>query len=1120
MKSKKLLVLGIGTIISMTLVGCGGGGGQSPASSAATSGAESSSISHTSHSSESSPEVTSEVSDTSSAHKAEYYTGHGAPNDAIGEDGDIYVDLDSNTTYYKENGKWVSNAPKRYSGEGEPDPTLGKNGDTYIDTITEKEYVKVNGSWVLDGVYYKVSFSVGEGSLPAGIYEIPDQYVKAGSWAHAPNFEPILEGSTFLGWYDGYKLYDFNQPVYGDLILVAKFEVKEEYKVVFYADPNGGSGSVTTYNSYAGAYVYPTIPTRDGYDFIGWFIDGDQDQPFTGTVTTDLNGKTIKALWAKANFNFYFTLDSENHEITITGLVDVDTVVVNIPDTIEGYPVVAGSPTAFNSRISIKQVNVGKNVRELPGKAMAGCRAITNITVDSANQYLMSDNGILYNKQKTILYYIPPKNCTRFTCPSTLKKIAPYACYNHVDEGVADVTFNEGLEEIGEKAFYRNTGITQLIFPSTLKVIGDHAFFGDVDETPQGTLQKAVLNEGLIEIGDSAFACQYLKDTFTIPTTVKIIKEWAFCMNTAITGLVLPSGLEEIHGNSFGECTGLQNISFENNSKVGTNFVIDNDILLTADRTKVVMVPTEWGVPNNGNLIIPEGVTEIGDYACYFLKYAGDAIEFPSTLEVIGHDAFRFLMAYSSITLPDSVKRIEESAFEDAGLSSINLGKVEYIGKYAFFENSLSSLLIPSTLKVIDEHAFSSNRISNLEFEEGIEEIKSVAFTSNRLTEIYFPNSLKKIGYQAFASNSSLELAVLGSGLEELGGCVFEGASAAFEVTIRASADGLVEENGAIYTKDYEKLLLVPTSKKTSFTIHAGCKEIGDYAFYRVPLLSLTIPDSVTKIGDYAFGFAFNSKEKPAINIPGSVKTIGEGAFYFAYNGSVQFNEGLEEIGEGAFYLSDIDQDMVFPDSLKIIHDFAFYTVGTIRSVTFGSNLEEIGEGAFMLNRVSSTNIAGKVTLPASLKKLGYQAFAGQTYIEEFAVEAGNTILSTKDGVLFNSDQTKLIAYPGSKNSTEYIMPDTVKIIDSRAMESTKLTSLTLSANLERIEEYGLKDITNVLNLSIPASVKYVGERAFENFRGTLVFNCTRTYAITHFAKGYDSSIKLSATVVYIGDNQ
>ena len=136
---------------------------------------------------------------------------------------------------------------------------------------------------------------------------------------------------------------------------------------------------------------------------------------------------------------------------------------------------------------------------------------------------------------------------------------------------------------------------------------------------------------------------------------------------------------------------------------------------------------------------------------------------------------------------------------------------------------------------------------------------------------------------------------------------------------------------------------------------------IGQNAFQKKDVVSVTIPDSVTYIGYGAFDLC--SKLKSVV-IGKSVETISECAFRYC--------ESLEKI--------------VIPDSVKIIKESAFYECENLTSVDFGNSLEEIGNEAFRL--CSSLT---SVVIPDSVKDIHFGAFSACERLTDFTI--GKSVL-------------------------------------------------------------------------------------------------------------------------------
>lgn len=123
---------------------------------------------------------------------------------------------------------------------------------------------------------------------------------------------------------------------------------------------------------------------------------------------------------------------------------------------------------------------------------------------------------------------------------------------------------------------------------------------------------------------------------------------------------------------------------------------------------------------------------------------------------------------------------------------------------------------------------------------------------------------------------------------------------------------------------------------------------IGNNAFEQMLLESVIIPDSVTSIGDYAFG---SNGQLSSLKIGSNVSTIGNFAFHLGSLEEVILSEGLVTIGDFAFLENPLSS-IVFPDSLTSIGMFAFASNSNLESITIGDNAT-IGEGAFSANTIA-----------------------------------------------------------------------------------------------------------------------------------------------------------------------
>ena len=216
-------------------------------------------------------------------------------------------------------------------------------------------------------------------------------------------------------------------------------------------------------------------------------------------------------------------------------------------------------------------------------------------------------------------------------------------------------------------------------------------------------------------------------------------------------------------------------------------------------------------------------------------------------------------------------------------------------------------------------------------------------------------------------------------------------------VSLSACSDGFKVNTGMLieYTGENSEVILPDNvtsigrqvfSKRTditSITIPEGVLSIGDYAFHNVGLTSITIPDSVTSIGYRAFE---DSRRLTNITIGNGLTSIGDGVFNNCIS-LVEINVGVDNFAyssiDGVMFdklQSEVIQypqgnpatSYTIPNSVVSIGNMAFKGASQLVSITFSENLTSIGNYSF-----SGCVGLTEVVIPNSVKSVGTNAFSG-----------------------------------------------------------------------------------------------------------------------------------------------
>lgn len=542
--------------------------------------------------------------------------------------------------------------------------------------------------------------------------------------------------------------------------------------------------------------------------------------------------------------NIQYALVPGKREVMVVGSTGNLTNLI-IPGTVTymgvSFDVTSIGPSAFLNNTNLRQVAIGEGVKTIGDEAFRGCTRITGMTLPSTLEEI--GTGALYGLTNLTTLYCnattPPtvsratfntattNNCTLYVpygSVSTYKAKSYWKNFTiagvstvdglryrftengetltaeviegdyssltsvtipswvlldnkvYVVKGIGDNAFNgyTGLTtvniggtvtRIGASAFSGCTGLTRLTIPESVATIGNSAFRGCTGLTNVTINSGDIEGEGLESIGASAFRECYSLTSVNIPSTVTSIGRYAFqdctsltsvicdvetplsitddvfsCYNTAT--LYVPGESETAYredavwgqfSNILASTATIDGIKYSFNHTTGEATVIQSDY--------------------SGDINIPETVTcdgvtfqvtEIGQHAFALLPIT--SVSLPSTLKVIGWDAFRYCSGLTDVTIPSSVTMIRSGAFANcSGLTDITIPSgVWSIGEYAF--------LCCTGLKSVTILDGCTN-LSNCSFID----IYAGAFQAcTSLTTVSLPASVGSIGMSAFAECTNL----------------------------------------------------------------------------------------------------------------------------------------------------------------------------------------------------------------------------------------------------------------------------------------------------------------------------------------------------------------------------
>ena len=510
-----------------------------------------------------------------------------------------------------------------------------------------------------------------------------------------------------------------------------------------------------------------------------------------------------------------------------------------------------------------------------------------------------------------------------------LDKIPSEAFWNRVN--LVSVTIPEGVKVIGDGAFSSSWNLESVAIPDGVTYIGSEAFRGS-------KLTSITIPNSVMDIGMGAFCdCQYLtnfsgkfatdngdaivvndkfiafapkssKSSYTIPESVTIIGDFAFCGSENLTSISIPDSVTSIGNYAFQTCYNLSDITVG----CGVQDIGYYAFSYCSNQLTIYMKPITPPTLDLDNVF--DGW--YNDNEDGFLK-----IFVPVASEYAYKSSWT---TWASYIRPYDFDRVQTN--------------------YEIWYTSIDEVLISPYVYYNDANVVSNtykNGIGVISFDREVTSVSESMFIGqNNLLSITLPETVTSIGDNAFSSCYSLRSITIPDSVEEIGECVFEGCS------------NIVGFKGK-YAKDNGKILVINGVLKAlayleveQYTIPDYVTEIGSYAFYsRYNLRSVTIPNSVTKIGKGAF---YQCSNITSITIPDSVTEIESWTFYYCSGlKSITIPNSVTEIGEWAFSDCKGLTSITIPDSVSSIGEHAFYQCTGLTSVTIGNGVTSIETWAF-----------------------------------------------------------------------------------------------------------------------------------------------------------------------------
>lgn len=694
---------------------------------------------------------------------------------------------------------------------------------------------------------------------------------------------------------------------------------------------------------------------------------------------------------------------------------------------------------------------------------------------------------------------------------------------------LTEVSLPDSLQSIGYECFLYCPALKQIQIPENVTTIGSYAF------EQCHSLESIVIPEGVTAIYGGVFNhCKSLKSV-TIPASVKEIGNGAFSNCTSLKDVYYGSNEKSwnsISISSYNDYLRNATIHYTEPCAAGHTEVVDPGTPATC---------TEPGLTEGkhcsvcGEVITAQEVIEAGHdvqngicIKCNAFGTCGEnltwVLDDAGTLTISGRGP-----------IPDFEEEYEQPWYYQAGSIQkvvIQEGITE-IGNYAFCScrnmteisvpnsvtsfgsrtfwgcNSLTSVEIPAEQTAIWAFTFSGcSSLTSITIPESVTSIYDNAFAGSGLTSVVIPDSVTLISNRAFDGCRNLEEVVIGKNVRSLYERAFAFCPSLDSVRFTGNAPDAGANNVfasspvTAYYPDTNVTWTEQARKNISYNAtwvpYDPCEKGHSYDADGIcTVCGKAEPFDGGQCGDNLY---WTYDGQGTITITGTGDMYGYGnvdtpwEIYEKDITTVVIGEGATMVGYGAFHLCTKLSSVSLPETLTWIDSHAFSGCSALKQIQLPRGLQKIDGYAFYSSDLESIHL-GKMV------QICDYTFANCKSLQQITVDADNPYFCVLDNVLFTKDMTTLLCYLGGLKQESYtvpegittigghsfrennniktvVLPDSVTVLEEYAFHGChSLQEVKLPAGLQRIESM-VFDNTSLQNLTIPASVTYIGHLA------------------------------------------
>ena len=779
---------------------------------------------------------------------------------------------------------------------------------------------------------------------------------------------------------------------------------------------------------------------------------------------------------------------------------------IKLPDSVQTI-----GPYFLRGCSSITSFYIGPNIELIGIPIIYNVKTFTEFNVHKDNKYYSNDEfGVLYNKDKTILYVVPSGCNESYQIPTSVKELNSHCFHGLLT--IKELFLPKNVEILNPSICEFNNFSTTMIFDNGINIS---------------------------KICDNVFANWYSLKSIIIPECITALPERAFYNCLCLESIDIPKSVESIPSSAFEGCNSLKNVNI---SEENDNFTSINGVIFSKNKEEMLIIPTSveyveipkecntipttglqfatsltWVTIEDGNkdyttdghiiykgtnivcciggvsnITVNETTTQININAfAYTTKIQSidltktqistiqssafsssnlTTIAFPSTLTLIGSSAFRYCQSLISVN------------FSSAGTKNLN------ISIYCFEEcTKIKSIIFPPNIEYIFRSAFINCGIETITFQEksNLIFIDKDCFSKCKIQSLKLPDSLEIIDENAFKSNPIKQI-TFGTGIQTISTAAFDNCSELIKIEFPNDCQ-LKEINSAAFMScsSIQEFVIPESVESFHFSVFQECTNLinisvandnEDSHFHSI--------SGILYSDDYSTLIICPNGKKEA-SVDSRVIRLGVNSFYGCIKLETllfEKNSKLQTIGSNTFYNCISLSTVEFPNSLKNISENAFFGCTNLTTLNFGeeSQLTTLGSETF-----KGCTLLKNVNLPkiSPLNEISKSIFEDCSSLETIYIP--NSIQYLSEGcfrncisltkVIINSTESSLIsigveAFKGCSKLQSFRIPNSLSAIETNSFSSCSKLKTIIYCGFDKFEA---GNVFNDCNPSLTINVRY-----------------------------------------------